>query len=59
MNGGEICEGTVSCRQMLDSVPPIVTNNLFYRWGRDLDDQADGLIFATKIKYLSMAFQVR
>ncbi len=58
MNGGEICEGTVSCRQMLDSVPLIVTNNLFYR-SPYLNDQTDGLIFATKIKYLSMAFQVR
>ena len=58
INGGEICEGTVSCRQMLDSVPLIVTNNLFYR-SPYLNDQTDGLIFATKIKYLSMAFQVR
>ena len=52
---------SIDCSKTLKDVPDIVTNNLFHRWGdsRPTDWAIDGLIFAKKIDYVSMAFQVR
>ena len=52
---------SIDCSKTLKDVPDIVTNNLFHRWGdsKPNDWAIDGLIFAKKIDYVSMAFQVR
>ena len=47
----------------LEEIPPIVTNNLIQRYGVDKEEDwpTDGrmIVFAKRIKYISMAFQVR
>ena len=61
MSGGEPRSDDFSCRQIVDSVPSIITDNLFHRSGDSPppDWHTDKLIFAKKIHYVSMAFQVR
>ncbi len=60
LNGGEPQGNTACCRKMLSSVPPVVTDNLFWRSSDGTADRnVHGLRFATKIAYVSMAFQVR
>jgi hypothetical protein len=60
ISGEEPRSGSISCSEILDVVPDIVKNNLFYRYGDiEPDWSTDRLIFAENIKYVSRAFQVR
>lgn len=52
-------EKKINCRDLLDKVPPVVTENLLYRSTGVIPDEWSGLIFKSKINYTSMAFQVR
>jgi hypothetical protein len=50
----------IDIRSLLEDVPAIVRNNLFYKFGdvEPTDWDKDRLIFGTKINYVSIAFQV-
>ena len=61
ISGRELEDEILYYGEKLDSVPPIVTNNLFHRSGdiKPNDWDTDKLILAKKIEYVRMAFQVR
>jgi hypothetical protein len=54
----DLATKTINCRDMLDDVPSIITDNVLYRSRGPIPDEWDRLVFKAEVKYICTAFQV-